>query len=113
FEACLKRWDAPRSFFYLDPPYMVATRPQGRGYYQCAMSLEDHLRLRDALGRLKGKWLLSYDDDPWIREAYADRQIVEVPVRYALNNRPGGSQKASAELLIANYEMEEVLLPHF
>ncbi|MEW5725247.1 MAG: DNA adenine methylase [Thermodesulfobacteriota bacterium] len=100
FEACIKRWDGPRSFFYLDPPYMVTTRPEGRDYYQCTMTVEDHARLRAALGRIQGKFLLSYDDDPWVREAYQDFRITEIETRYTVNNRPGQPRHRAVELLI-------------
>jgi len=102
---CIRRWDSPATFFYLDPPYMITTTAKGRGYYQHTMTLDDHSRLREALGKIKGRWLLSYDDDPLIRKLYEGFTIMEPEVTYTLNNRPGIRRRRVSELLIANYEL--------
>lgn len=39
---------------------------------------EDHVRLRDALGGIQGKWLLSYNDCAYIRELYEGYRIETV-----------------------------------
>ena len=61
FEKLLHQYDRPVSFFYLDPPYHAT-----EGYYQNigedGFTEADHIRLRDALMRIEGKFLLSYND---------------------------------------------------
>ncbi|WP_373844550.1 DNA adenine methylase [Clostridium sp.] len=42
---------------YLDPPYYGIER-----YYQVQFSKEDHIRLFDCLKKVKGKFILSYND---------------------------------------------------
>ena len=106
---CLKRWDSPETFFYLDPPYMITTTVKGRGYYEHVMTVEDHRRLQISLGRARGRWLLSYDDDPLIRELYQGFTIMEPEVTYTLNNRPGSRRRQVSELLIANYELPQAV----
>ena len=57
----------------------------------------DHIRLRDTLSAIKGKFLLSYNDDEFIRELYKNYKIEAVERQ---NNILGGRFK---ELIITNY----------
>ncbi len=57
----------------------------------------DHIRLRDTLSAIKGKFLLSYNDDKFIRELYKGVKIEAVERQ---NNIAGGRFK---ELIITNY----------
>ncbi|HEY3874210.1 MAG TPA: DNA adenine methylase [Candidatus Kapabacteria bacterium] len=100
YERLIASYDKPETFFYCDPPYVVA---DGGDYYQFCFSPEDHTSLRDALANAKGKWLLSYDDVPMIRSLYHDFKItVTKEIPYSLNNRKG-KVKRKRELLISNY----------
>lgn len=65
FEVLIKHYDRPDSFFYCDPPYYTSEY-----VYDCGFTWEDHLRLKKALSECKGKWLISYNDCPEIREIY-------------------------------------------
>lgn len=49
----------------------------------------DHERLRDVLGNIKGRFLLSYDDSPKIRELYKGFEMIEVERQNGINNRQG------------------------
>jgi len=91
FEKIMKRYDRKNSLFYLDPPYYNAEK-----YYQ-GFSKDDHIRLFDALTKLKGKFILSYNDDEFIRRLYKDFNIIEVE---RSNNLAKGVYK---ELIIKNY----------
>jgi len=104
FAKLIRQYDRPVSFFYCDPPYF-----ETEDYYDnVGFTEEDHIRLRDALLAVKGKWLLSYNDCPYIRELY-DRDGVYLEEFTRLNNikqrYDGGSEYH--ELLIANYDMGE------
>ena len=63
FETLIKHYDRPDSFFYADPPYFSS-----EGMYEVGFGWDDHVRLRDTLKSIKGKFLLSYNDCPEIRE---------------------------------------------
>ena len=65
FERILKTYDKKDALFYLDPPYCGIER-----YYPDRFMPEDHVRLKEALERIKGKFLLSYNDCEYIRELY-------------------------------------------
>ena len=68
----------------------------------------DHIRLRDALMRIQGKFLLSYNDDAFIRGLY-DQPSIYLMETTRINNikqrYDNGAQ--FPELLIANYDLQE------
>lgn len=98
FEALICQYDRDNAFFYLDPPYF-----QTEGHYEVVFSKEDHIRLRDALCKLKGKFLLSYNDCEYIRELYKGfyiesfSRINNLAIRY-------DSTSEFPEVLISNYD---------
>jgi len=99
WEKCVETYDTPATFFYVDPPYRVETAKAYRHFF----TDEDHARLADRLQQgVKGKWLLSYNDDPHIRRLYRGRGVTieQVKTRYGLQ---GGLWKKATELLIRNY----------
>ena len=107
FEKLIRQYDRPVSFFYLDPPYHAT-----EGYYQNigeeGFSEKDHVRLRDTLMQIEGKFLLSYNDDDFVRELYQQPGIrmMDVSRLNTIKQRyENGSQ--FAELLIANYDFDE------
>lgn len=64
FEKLIRQYDRPVSFFYCDPPYFAT-----ENYYKdVGFKTADHIRLRDSLLDIKGKFLVSYNDCPEIRE---------------------------------------------
>lgn len=73
FERLLKTYDRPDALFYLDPPYYEAEK-----YYPDRFQPEDHKRLREALGRIRGRFVLSYNDCRLIRELYHGYTVIEV-----------------------------------
>ena len=107
FEKLIKHYDRPESFFYLDPPYHST-----EGYYKNVgeegFTDKDHVRLRDILMQIQGKFLLSYNDDDFVRALYRQPGIrmMEVSRLNTIKQRyENGAQ--FAELLIANYDFEE------
>ncbi len=107
FEELIPRWDRKETLFYCDPPYfMLLEKRTGRSYYQCTFSLEDHIRLRDMLKGIEGKFILSYDDHPEIRKLYRNFNVTETdPVMYSLNNRRNRNSpvRRANELIITNF----------
>lgn len=92
YDDLIKVYDRPTAFFYLDPPYYGT-----EDMYDVIFTKEDHLKLKQHLSNIKGLFLLSYNDDPFIRELYKDFNIEAVERN---NNMTTGSYK---ELLIRNY----------
>ena len=96
FERLLKTYDSPETLFYLDPPYYDAEK-----YYPDRFQPEDHVRLKNALMKIQGKFLLSYNDCPQIRELYGGYTIIEIERNDNLvtKNKP----RKYRELIIKNY----------
>ncbi len=67
---------------------------------------EDHVRLRDTLAGIDGRFMVSYNDCDYIRELYQDFQIESVSRLNNLAQRYDNGCEFP-EVLIANYDMEE------
>lgn len=107
FERLIRQYDRPVSLFYLDPPYHAT-----EGYYQNigedGFTEADHIRLRDALMRIEGKFLLSYNDDEFIRSLYDQPGIMLMETTRINNIKQRYDNGAQfPELIIANYDMYE------
>ncbi len=92
FESLIKQYDRPDALFYCDPPYHSAER-----HYSERFSEADHYRLNGVLTALKGRFILSYNDDVFIRELYKNFNIKAVSRQ---NNLSSGQFK---EVIIKNY----------
>lgn len=92
FENLIKVYDRPNALFYCDPPYHTTEK-----YYDVQFTENDHLRLKNSLDNIKGKFILSYNDDEFIRDLYKDYTIIEAERQ---NNLSNGSYK---ELIIKNF----------
>ena len=96
FESLIKVYDKPGALFYLDPPYHGTEK-----YYDNQFSEEDHMRLKAALDDLKGRFILSYNDDDFIRELYKGYHIEEISRNLGITNKE--EAKSFDELIIRNY----------
>lgn len=97
FERILKTYDREDALFYLDPPYYKTEK-----YYPDLFMSEDHERLKNALDKIKGKFLLSYNDCDYIRHLYQDYTIIGVD---RMHNMIQAEEKPRyKELLIKNYK---------
>ncbi|MCB2187700.1 MAG: DNA adenine methylase [Deltaproteobacteria bacterium] len=92
----ITRYDRPETFFYLDPPYWGCEKDYGRGVF----SREDFSLLAELLAGVSGKFMLSINDVPEIRELFAGFSRKEVRQRYSVG--PDNGQH-KPELLITNY----------
>ncbi|MDE7193503.1 MAG: DNA adenine methylase [Oscillospiraceae bacterium] len=92
FENLIKVYDRPAALFYCDPPYHSTEK-----YYDVQFEKADHIRLRNTLANIKGKFLLSYNDDDFVRELYKNFKIEEIERQ---NNISVGKFK---KLIITNY----------
>ena len=104
FEKLIRQYDRPESFFYCDPPYY-----ETEDYYQdVGFTRKDHERLANALCTMQGKFLLSYNDCPEIRELYSRPGIIiESTTRLSNIAQRYEAGKQYAELLISNYDTIE------
>lgn len=96
FQKILNNYDKKDALFYLDPPYYKTEK-----YYPDKFMPEDHVRLKEALNIIEGKFVLSYNDCEYIRELYKEYKIIEID---RLNNLIQKEKKPKfKELIIKNY----------
>lgn len=100
FEQLIRAQDGEGTLFYCDPPYYKTEKYYDTG--DSEFGKEQHIILRDILSKIKGKFVLSYNDDPFIRELYKEFHIEEVERNNNLGNAAGGKKKYK-ELIIMNY----------
>lgn len=99
--ACVERYDRPETFFYIDPPYYHLS--QG---YAHKFTDSDFERLRDCLCKVKGRFLLSINDDPAIRKLFRSFSQHRVSLSYSVGNTRSVSDTRSKprfELFVMNY----------
>ncbi len=101
FEALIRQYDRDNAFFYCDPPYY-----QTEGHYEVEFRKEDHVRLRDTLAQIEGRFLVSYNDCEYIRGLYEGYQIESVTRLNNLAQRYDGGCEY-LEVLISNYDTSE------
>ena len=107
FRDCFAKHDDPQTLFYCDPPYHDT-----EDYYQNigekGFTEEDHVRLRDTLMKIQGKFLLSYNDDAFVRGLYdcPDLFVVETTRLNTIKQRYDPSSQFP-ELIISNYDPYE------
>jgi DNA adenine methylase len=95
----IERYDRQHTLFYVDPPYFGCEDYYGEGLF----SRDDFQRLRDLLACIEGRFLMSINDAPEIRELFCQFDIREVGTKYSIGAK--GGQKNVRELVIANYEL--------
>ena len=67
---------------YIDPPYKV----KASMLYHEYMNDSEHVKLAEIL-RKRNNWVLSYDDEPGIRELYKNNKIIDLAARYSINGK--------------------------
>ena len=93
-------------FTFLDPPYMIESSnlygkngEMHKGF--------DHEEFLNSVKNLYGKWMITYNDNEWIRESYKDYKIEDAEYTYfmAFETNEDGDKKTRKknELIITNY----------
>jgi DNA adenine methylase len=98
---CIRRYDRPRTVFYVDPPYYELTQA-----YAVRFKGDDYRRLQETLRAVKGRFILSINDHPAVRAMYSGFKIGRVHPTYSVTNSRtaiGSREKTRHELLIRNF----------
>ena len=93
----IRRYDREVALFYLDPPYWQSEHYYGRD----AFSRADFAALADQLAAIKGRFLMSLNDNEGVRETFGAFQIAAVDTTYTT----GARSKTAGEVLISNFEL--------
>lgn len=96
WEAFIARYDQPDTLFYCDPPYAGSERVYGKAMW----STEDFGRLADRLRGIKGRFLVSLNDVPAVREAFKGCRLRTIKTTYMFRHNQSGVDSAK-ELLIS------------
>lgn len=96
FEHLIKTYDREDALFYLDPPYYSTEK-----YYPDRFMTEDHIRLRNCLDNIKGKFILSYNNCEEVKELYSGYQVLETDRAHNLCTK--SKTVRYKELIIKNY----------
>lgn len=98
----ITRYDKPDILFYCDPPY-----------YQCPdykhnFDLDDFQDLATKLAGIQGKFMLSINDHPTIREVFKAFKSKEVTLQYTVSQAGPTDAK---ELIFSNFDLKEYKEP--
>ena len=95
YKKIIKKFDTNKTFYYLDPPY-----ENSKSMYKDEKF--DFQELSNVLKNIKGRFLLSLNDSPNIRNIFKDFKIVSLFVK-GKGQVEGVLGKDRKELLISNY----------
>ena len=102
----IRNWDYTKaletakdsSFTFLDPPYYKVFT----SYSSFKFSEDDHIKLRDNLNNLSGKWLMTINYHEDILTMYKDYNIMDNYIFWSCSNTSAG-RGLKRELIIKNY----------
>jgi len=99
FEKVIKKYDTPRTFFYLDPPYESKEESDYPDYVTPEM-------VWDSVKNIKGYVMLSYNDSTKIRGLFKSWKIKTIKTKYVdMPDKPRDmGYKTKTELIIMNYQ---------
>jgi len=89
----IDRYDRPQTLFYLDPPYHGSEDDYGKGLF----ARDQFIALADRLKAIQGRFILSINDVPEIRAAFADFRLDQVDLMYSIS---GGKGRPARELIV-------------
>jgi DNA adenine methylase len=77
-----------RTLLYLDPPYYRA----GNHLYMNAYGHDDHVAVRQAVGKVSAPWVVSYDDSPAIRRLYKHMRSQKLHLLHTARSARDGAE---------------------
>jgi len=96
WEECVKRYDREHTLFYMDPPYW------GTEGYGVEFGIEQYDRMAELARTINGKMIVSVNDIPEMRKAFAGLAMDAVGIRYSVGGGGKGAEQRS-ELVIRNF----------
>jgi len=95
WQACIAKYDRAHTLFYCDPPYY------GTEGYGVDFDIEQYDRMSELARSIKGKMIISVNDIPEMRSAFAGLHMESLPITYTV----GGGKKGckAAELVVRNW----------
>ena len=103
YEELIRRYDCEDTFFFCDPPYLDTVQLRKKEYKH-TFYLEDFERFAAVVKTIRGKFLITLNEAPEVRELFADFNIMSHEHIWPCSNTSGNKLRAVNELLISNYE---------
>lgn len=94
----MRRYDRPSTLFYLEPPYWGSEGDYGPGMF----SRTDFEALAEILAGLQGRFLLSLNDHPGVREVFGRFEMEAVETTYSIAGSARSGRGKVSEVLISN-----------
>lgn len=94
----ITRYDRAETLFYLDPPYHGCENDYGRGMF----ARHEFEQMADMLAGIKGRFILSINDNAETRRIFAGFHRHEVDVRYSIGN--ARKKGEFGELILTNVD---------
>jgi DNA adenine methylase len=96
FNIVINKYNKPDTFFYLDPPYESEKETDYKDYVTPE-------QVYDAVKKIKGRFLLSYNSSPKINSLFKEFNIKKINTLYS--NTGNIDHKQKEELLISNFSL--------
>ena len=100
YKAFITRYDHEDTLFYLDPPYYRCENDYGKGMFDRA----EFDVMASLLSEVKGRFILSLNDTPEVRELFKDFIFHEAELTYSISRK--AMDKKARELIIMNYDIK-------
>ena len=94
WQDCIAKYDRPHTLFYCDPPYW------GTEGYGVDFNLDQYDQMATLAKSIKGKMIVSVNNIPEMRKAFADLTIETVDITYAVD---GNNRSKRSELIVRNF----------
>jgi DNA adenine methylase len=93
----LELYDAPSTFFFLDPPYLDAGGAAYAGWDEVTLN-----RFAAQVRALKGKWMVTFQDCPEVRAAFDGYALQAISRANGIGNNSGKTGRRYLEVIITS-----------
>ena len=102
FDTLIQKMDRPTTLFYLDPPYYNCENYYGKDIF----SRDDFSKLNDILRNIKGKFILSLNDVPEVRELFKGFYFQTKKIHWSFNVQ-SEDENNGKEIIITNFKIPD------
>ncbi|MFO7535807.1 MAG: DNA adenine methylase [Kiritimatiellia bacterium] len=95
---CIRRYDRPTTFFFIDPPYWATAG------YSVPYGEENYQELKKTLKGIKGRFLLTLNDVPEVRDLFKGFTQEKVSLKYSCGKDAASRAADRHELFIHNLD---------
>ena len=92
WQAIIENYDRPHTLFYLDPPYW------GTAGYAVDFALDNYTRMAELARTIAGSMLISVNDVPEMRAAFAGLHMEELTLTYTVGGGGGDREREQQQI---------------